>query len=136
VVDETGGILSFNRRFVALWGISPEVAASKSSGLILHSMLDKLEPPHDFLEKIAHLMRHRDQTSQDELTLKKGRILDRYSSPMVGSDGTYYGRVWYFRDITESKRSERAVAEANVRLQGVQRELQEMQSQTVANSSQ
>jgi PAS domain S-box-containing protein len=136
VVDETGGILSFNRRFVALWGISPEVAASKSSELILHSMLDKLEQPRDFLEKVAHLLRHRDQTSQDELTLKEGRILDRYSAPMVGSDGTTYGRVWYFRDITESKRSERAVAEANVRLQGMQRELKEMQSQTVANSSQ
>jgi hypothetical protein len=99
-------------------------------------MLDKLEQPHDFLEKIAHLMRHRDQTSQDELTLKEGRILDRYSAPMVGSDGTTYGRVWYFRDITQCKRSERAVAEANVRLEAVQRELKEMQSQTVVNSSQ
>jgi light-regulated signal transduction histidine kinase (bacteriophytochrome) len=25
---------------------------------------------------------------------------------MFGSDGQYYGRIWYFRDITESKRAE------------------------------
>jgi two-component system, NtrC family, sensor kinase len=136
VVDETGGILTFNRRFVALWGISPEVAASKSSELILHSMLDKLEQPHDFLEKIAHLMRHKDQTSQDEMTLKEGRILDRYSAPMVGADGTCYGRVWYFRDISESKRSQQAVAEANVRLEAARRDLREMQSQIIVGARQ
>src|SRR6185437_16933630 len=39
--------------------------------------------------------------------LKDGRTFDRYSSPMTSADGTYYGRVFYFRDVTEAKTAER-----------------------------
>jgi signal transduction histidine kinase len=35
----------------------------------------------------------------------------------VGSDGTYYGRGWYFRDITERKRQERRLRRALEELQ-------------------
>ena len=28
---------------------------------------------------------------------------------MLGLAGEYYGRIWYFRDITESKRAEEEV---------------------------
>ncbi len=40
------------------------------------------------------------------MELKNGTILERYSSPVVGNDGTYYGRAWTFRDITGRKRFE------------------------------
>jgi PAS domain S-box-containing protein len=136
VVDETGGILTFNRRFVTLWGISPEVAASRSNTLVLHSMLDQLDEPHDFLDRVAYLMQHRDQTGEDELVLNGGRTLDRYSAPMKGSDGTYYGRVWYFRDVTERKRAERAVREANERIEAAHREVQEMRSRLTVSATQ
>ena len=42
---------------------------------------------------------------------KDGRTFDRYSAPMLGTDGYYYGRVWYFRDITEHKQAEEALRE-------------------------
>ncbi len=35
---------------------------------------------------------------------------------MVGKNGSYYGRVWYFRDITEQRRSENALKESEERL--------------------
>lgn len=40
-----------------------------------------------------------------------GRCFDRYSSPLLGDDGKYYGRIWYFRDITENKKAEKKVKE-------------------------
>jgi diguanylate cyclase (GGDEF)-like protein len=36
--------------------------------------------------------------------LTDGTILDTYSCPVLGRDGTYYGRIWTYRDITELKR--------------------------------
>ena len=35
-----------------------------------------------------------------------GRVFDSYSAPMFGPDEKYYGRVWYYRDITGHKQLE------------------------------
>jgi signal transduction histidine kinase/CheY-like chemotaxis protein/HPt (histidine-containing phosphotransfer) domain-containing protein len=41
-----------------------------------------------------------------------GRILDRYSAPVRGRNGEYYGRLWTYRDITSEKRDEEALRKA------------------------
>ena len=43
--------------------------------------------------------------------MKDGTILDRYTAPMIGGDGKYYGRMWTFRDITKRKQAEAALIE-------------------------
>ncbi len=116
VVDEKGGISSFNQRFVDMWGIPPDVIGSRSDERALQSVMDKLANPEEFISKVEHLYEARDETSRDEVFLKDGRSFDRYSAPMLGADGNYYGRVWYFRDITESKRAEEALKESESRL--------------------
>jgi signal transduction histidine kinase/CheY-like chemotaxis protein len=55
---------------------------------------------------LERLNENRSETSRAEVALKDGRTFDRYSAPMLGADGKYYGRVWYFRDITEKKKLE------------------------------
>jgi two-component sensor histidine kinase len=53
-----------------------------------------------------YLYRHRDETSRDEIEFKDRLIMDRYSSPVIGQDGKYYGRIWTFRDISDRKKDE------------------------------
>jgi hypothetical protein len=67
--------------------------------------MNKLTDPEEFIRKVQHLYANQQETSRDEITLKGDRFFDRYSVPMLGEDGKYYGRVWYFRDITEHKRA-------------------------------
>ncbi len=103
VVDEAGTLLSFNQRFVEMWNLSPEVIASRSDETALKSVLVNLEDAEQFLESVRRIYENREASSHDEVCLRGGRIFDRYSSPMCGDKGRYYGRVFYFRDVTEQK---------------------------------
>lgn len=106
VIDENGTILSNNNKFVNMWNVPLELIESKSNELILKFMMDQLNTTYEFIAGVKRLYNNREEISHDEISLKDGRYFDRYSSPMSGSDGKHYGRVWYFRDITKRKQTE------------------------------
>ncbi|MBP7738376.1 MAG: PAS domain S-box protein [Spirochaetes bacterium] len=112
VVGESGTILSYNSRFADMWGMPADILSAGSDKAAMDNILDKLASPEQFLEKVSHLYAHRSETSKDELIFKDGRIFDRFSSPMFDRHGTYHGRVWYFRDITDQKRAAEALKES------------------------
>ncbi|MBN1866779.1 PAS domain S-box protein [Candidatus Sumerlaeota bacterium] len=91
VVDEDGAIVSSNRRFAEMWGIPSDVIESKSDDRVLQSVMDKLADPVEFMTKVKRLYESRDETSREEVALKDGRTFDRYSAPMLGTPGKYYG---------------------------------------------
>ena len=91
MVGEDGKIMSFNRRFVELWEIPDEVLESKSDERAVKSVLDKLAEPELFAQRIKYLYDHNSESSQEEIALKNGRTFERYSSPMRGNEGRYYG---------------------------------------------
>lgn len=117
VVAPDGTMISFNQRFAEMWGIPEEVMATRSDAAALQSVLDKLFDPQEFLARVAYLYEHRDEESREQIALKDGRIFDRWSAPLTSTDGTYYGRAWYFRDISEQKRAERALEESKERFE-------------------
>jgi PAS domain S-box-containing protein len=112
VVGEQGKILSSNRRFAEIWGIPEPILAKSSDEQALRYVLDKLSDPQEFLGRVQYLYARPDLESQEEIALKDGRVIDRYSCPMVGSDGKHYGRIWFFRDITDRKRAEQRLLES------------------------
>ncbi len=106
VVDAQANILYYNQRFIALWNIPAELVAAGDDEPVLQHVVGRQADPTAFLARVRYLYEHREEKSHDELSIEDGRTVDRYSAPMLGADGTYYGRVWYFRDITERKRNE------------------------------
>ncbi len=106
VVDENGQIISYNQRFIELWRLSPQLVSARMDAPVLQSVVEQVENPEAFAARVQYLVEHRDEKSREELSLKDGRVIDRYSAPVAGADGKYYGRVWYFRDITERKKAE------------------------------
>jgi len=111
VVDDKGNSLLFNRRFGEMWNIPQEILDSRDDEKILQYVLDQLKDPDGFLEKVKYLYVNKDEKSRDEIRFKDGKAFDRYSSPLVDANGKYYGRIWYFRDITERKRAEEEQAQ-------------------------
>ena len=106
VVDAAGRQVLQNRRFVEIFGIPEELIRTRNDELILGHAVQRTKDPESFLGRVRYLYDHREQTSRDEIELKNGTVLDRYSSPVHDEDGQYHGRIWTFRDITERKRRE------------------------------
>ncbi len=111
IVDEEDTIVSFNQRFADIWGIPNEILASQSCEKALNYVIPKLVDPQEFADRIHYLYGHKQEKSFEEIALTDGRILERYSAPMFGQNDRYYGRVWYYRDITGRKQAEEAIKE-------------------------
>ena len=112
IVGENQKVLSANRRFFEMWGIPPGLVSGDADTPVLEHNLALVADREEFLAKVNYLYEHRDVASRDEILLRDGRILDRYSTAVTGSDGKYFGRVWYFRDVTEKRAAENAVKES------------------------
>jgi diguanylate cyclase (GGDEF)-like protein/PAS domain S-box-containing protein len=105
-VDEHDHIVLANRQFGLQFGVPDEVLSTRDDRILRRYVIEHIENPDAFLERVAYLNSHRDKKSRDELRLKDGKIFDRYSAPLVDSNGGYRGRIWYHRDITENKAAE------------------------------
>lgn len=113
LVDEQAKILNVNRKFIDLWGVSEELVREGNDEPVLLACMQSLENPDEAIARVRSIYAQKTERGHDELKLKDGRVIDRDSAPVTGTNGLYYGRVWYFRDVTEIKRSEQALQNVN-----------------------
>lgn len=106
VVDKQGKKTLQNQRMTTMFKIPQTIADNSDDAQQVRWVTDVVKDPEQFAAKVRHLYAHPDEVSRDEIDLKDGTIVDRYSSPVVGKDGEYYGRIWTFRDITERRQFE------------------------------
>jgi diguanylate cyclase (GGDEF)-like protein len=109
VVNENQKIISYNQQFIDLWKLPDYMVHAHLDAPVLKAVADQVENPEAFVERVLYLYQHRNEKSREEILLSDGKIIDRYSAPIAATDGKYYGRVWYFRDITERKRDEELI---------------------------
>lgn len=105
-VNEAGKVVLSNRHFAAIWRVPRELMLAGDDQRLRDFVTDQIIDPKTFMEEVQYLYAHREEKSRDDILLKDGRLLDRYSAPLIDSVGAYRGRIWYFRDITASKRAE------------------------------
>jgi signal transduction histidine kinase/CheY-like chemotaxis protein len=139
-------VLNYNRRFATIWGIPDGLLAARDDDDLLAYVLPQLADPDEFIRRVLYLYDHPGESSREEVHLRDGRVLDRYSAP-VPSDRGSCGRVWFFREITPQRQAEealrllngqleqrvaertRALAEANAELDENLRKLRDTQDQ-------
>ena len=114
VVDESGVVVSRNRRFLEIWELSnPKMrnglgneSAELDDQSFLSAIIDKVEAPEAFLNRVRELYDHPDEEDDCEVKLNDSRTLERHSKGLRNQDGKYLGRVWFFRDITAFRQAE------------------------------
>lgn len=110
VVDKDGCIEDFNQNFIQMWKIPSTLIETREDEKLINFVLDQLKNPEDFLKKVKELYDNPEAESFDILEFKDGRVFERNSRPQL-QDEKIIGRIWSFRDATESKTAKKELNE-------------------------
>ena len=105
VVDTDGHVTSMNRRFVELMRVPPELDSPSTNvaALIEHCISLTVDPAQARAGPFATVADPGMHASED-IVLADGRVLDRYTGPIVLTDGTVKGWLWSLRDVTDERK--------------------------------
>jgi PAS domain S-box-containing protein len=106
LISPEGEIVSANRRFGELWNIPEEILNTRSNEAAMEVVSGQVADPDAFVERARYLSHHTDEEVRDEIALKDGRVIERYSKTLEDETGAIYGRIGYFRDVTEDRKRE------------------------------
>jgi signal transduction histidine kinase len=131
VVDPDRQINSFNQRFLDLWRIPTALRTTRDDHAMLRFVVEQVADTEAFLAQVLYLYDHVNESSHCEISLKDGRTIERTSVPVNTADGQNWGRVWYFRDISDRKAAEAAIHQKSQELEQALQALQQTQLQMV-----
>lgn len=106
VVNERGIVSNYNKRFHEIWSLSPSVMDAGDPTKIWEVASKLMPEPEGFFKKAIEVSDSETETVKDVLEFVDGRIFEQASFPICSPLGESYGRVWFFHEITEQKRSE------------------------------
>ncbi|MEG4801615.1 response regulator [Microcoleus sp. ARI1-B5] len=122
-VDSNGNVCHYNQRFVEMWGWSQ--AAGKLSRSTLREVKktlpktiatafpfarEQLKDPQGFLQNAIEVSADPDTQISELLEFKDGKIIELNSWPSKVGANTV-GRIWSFRDVTDSQKVARSLQE-------------------------
>lgn len=106
VVNERGIVSNFNRRFCKIWGLSTNLMDVGRPEKIWSVASKQVEDSESFYDRAMMISGNESETFKDVLNFEDGRTFERTSIPISSPLGESYGRVWFFHEVTEQKRSE------------------------------
>jgi signal transduction histidine kinase/CheY-like chemotaxis protein/PAS domain-containing protein len=114
-------VVVWNQKFVDMWRIPEDLAASRQADRMLQCAKNQLKDPEGFVGKISRFRKDPEVEFNDVLEFADGRVFEVHYEPQrLG--GKVVGRVYGFRDITEHRRAQQAL-EVRTRQQAAVAEL-------------
>lgn len=109
--DRLGHMIHYNRKFIELWKFPEDLLKSGDEKAAIEFIRDQIKMPVGFRKRIQYLYTHPEEEAFDVVELKGGRVLERFSKSYRVED-RILGRVWSFREVTERKRLEEQLRQA------------------------
>ena len=109
VTDETNYVSQFNEKYVRFWGIPPHMMISAHASELWNYVSPQLKDPAGYLTRIREIAASCPPETFDVLQLKDGRVFEQNSAIQLIKQQNV-GRVWSFRDITQRRRAQDALA--------------------------
>lgn len=106
VIDEQGRKRVHNQRLTDLWKIPEHILNCSGNSELFDFFAGHTLPQDEFRTHLNALSNHCDAIDHSEIELTDGTIMERYTSPITGRNGKYYGRIWTFRDVTKKHRAQ------------------------------
>ena len=106
VLDLNGRIVNFNPRFAALWELPEPLLTERDDAAVAAWMLRRVADPVTYSKRLQGLSESPSLEGSDVLTLRSGKVFERRTLPQRNR-GQTIGRVYAFRDITESQAAQR-----------------------------
>ncbi len=100
VIDMAGAVRNYNRRFIELWNVPPELAELHDDAALFAHMRSCVQDEMGFQDRLATIANDPEMECTDVLLLRSGRMLERVTLPQT-SRSRVVGRVYSFRDLTE-----------------------------------
>ena len=119
VIGERREVVLYNHQFLEIWRIPEEVRRTGQHAAFLAYTFTQLVDPVAFRIRIDELYADPTASSEDEIELLDGRVIERCSRPIMDADGTTRGRLWSFRDVTARRRDEANLRSAHAFLDSI-----------------
>jgi diguanylate cyclase (GGDEF)-like protein/PAS domain S-box-containing protein len=110
VIDLSGRIRAFNRRFATLWNLPEELLVKRDDAAVRQWMRRSVAEPAAFAQRLAAIEEATMLQTSDVITLHSGRVLERLTMPQC-SRGQPVGRVYSFRDLSERVAAKQRIQE-------------------------
>ena len=119
LVSDSGIIEHANQAVCDLYRIpdAPEDLVGLTSREMIRKMMNAYDSPDDAAARIRTIVSNGKPVRGYEVSLKDGRIVMADFIPITGADGEGQGRIWYYHDITERKRSDEQLRRFNEELE-------------------
>ena len=108
VLNLAGEIRHYNRRFVELWNIPPDMLESHDNAALLAHMRGCVKDELSYQERLGTIDDDLQMECTDVLLLRSGRMLERVTLPQT-SRSRVVGRVYSFRDLTERLEAQKRI---------------------------
>jgi PAS domain S-box-containing protein len=99
MVDCDGHWIIYNEKFGQLWNLPADILSKNDDELALNYILPQLKDSQSFINKVHEIYENPLIDCFDIIELKDGRVLERYSRPVL-LEQNIIGRIWIFRDVT------------------------------------
>ena len=107
VEDQDRTVQLVNQQFCDLLSIdtSPDDLVGADSTEVAAAVPPATDAPAGFDRRIDDILSNRERIVGERVRLQNGHVLERDFIP-IEIDGTYWGHLWKYRDVTESERRE------------------------------